>query len=94
MNNVIIYTALTLTALFSIVVLVYLNWDRGPVKSYSLLPGVAIGFVLAGLFTGGDRLVSYSFMGIGVLIALLDLRRKRPKKPRIRGDEPHESASE
>lgn len=83
----IIYTALTITALISIVLLVYFNWDKGQVRSYSLLPGVAIGFVLAGLFTGGDRLVSYSFMGIGVLIALLDLRRKRPRKPRIQEKE-------
>ncbi|MEM5774389.1 MAG: hypothetical protein AAGU05_05250 [Anaerolineaceae bacterium] len=81
MNSLVVYTALTLTALFSIVILVYLNWVKGPVKSYSLLPGIAIGFVLAGLFTGGERLVSYGFMGIGVLIALLNLRQKRPGKP-------------
>jgi hypothetical protein len=47
-------------------------------KEYRLTPlaGLAFGFVLAGIIFGDDRLISYSLLGIGVLLAVIDMYRR------------------
>jgi hypothetical protein len=37
------------------------------------MAGLAWGFVLAGILFGDDRLVGYSLMGVGVVLAIVDI---------------------
>ncbi len=45
-----------------------------PLASFSLV------FVLAGIIFGDSRLVSYSLMGIGVLLAIIDIVKNKLKR--------------
>ena len=46
------------------------------------LAGLAFGFVVAGALFGDDRLIGYALMGVGVLIAVIDIfNRSRKKHP-------------
>jgi len=42
-------------------------------QNLSPLAGLAFGFILAGIIFVDDRLVGYSLMGIGVIIAIIDI---------------------
>ena len=44
------------------------------------LAGLAFGFILLGIVFGNNRLVGYGFIGIGVLLAVVDMFRKLKKK--------------
>lgn len=44
------------------------------------LTGLAFGFIIAGIVFGDDRRIGYSLMGIGVLLAIVDMFRKLRKK--------------
>jgi hypothetical protein len=43
------------------------------------LAGLAFGFILAGIFFGTDMLVGYGLMGVGVLLAVIDIFNKARK---------------
>lgn len=52
-------------------------------KRYKLTPltGIALGFVLAGIIFGENRLVGYSLLGIGVILSVVDMfERLKSKK--------------
>jgi len=48
-------------------------------KKITSLAGIAFAFVLAGVIFGDDRLIGYSLIGIGVLIAIIDIIKNRKK---------------
>jgi hypothetical protein len=67
---------LALIAIFSFIV----RKHKEPQK-FTPLAGLAFGFVLAALFTGGDRLIGYSLFGIGIILSVIDIVRKmKPKQ--------------
>lgn len=70
MNSTQIYLLIVIAAL---ALLVYFINRRGPAKKLTPLAGLAFGFVLAGLVFGEPRLLGYSLMGIGVLLAVIDM---------------------
>ena len=37
------------------------------------MAGLAFGFVLAGILFGDDRLIGYGLMGVGVILAVIDI---------------------
>jgi len=49
-------------------------------KKVSLLGGLGLMFVLAGIIFGESRLVGYTLIGIGVLLAVIDIIIKSKKK--------------
>jgi len=68
--------------IFSIVVLAVIalllfvtSWNK-PKKELSKLAALACAFIIAGIIFGENRLVGYSLLGIGVLLALIDLYSK------------------
>lgn len=48
-------------------------------KKLTPLAGLAFGFILSGMFFSDNRLVGYGLMGIGVLLAVVDILRNRSK---------------
>ena len=37
------------------------------------LAGLAFGFIVAGIIFGGDRLIGYGLLGVGVILAVIDM---------------------
>jgi hypothetical protein len=80
MDTSIIFIPIVIATLVIIAILAFIvNRHKGEQK-LTPLTGVAFGFVLAGLFTGDDRLIGYSLLGIGVVLAIIDIVRKLKNK--------------
>jgi hypothetical protein len=74
------FILLSIAALAVIAVLfVVLARNKGGSKGSRLSPlaGLAFGFILAGLFFNENRLLGYSLLGIGVVLAVGDMIRQR-----------------
>ena len=52
---------------------------KRPVR-FNPIVGIAFALVLAGILFGDERIVGYSLIGIGVLLALIDIIKKAMKK--------------
>ncbi|MGC9443704.1 MAG: hypothetical protein ACP5E9_02030 [Candidatus Methanospirareceae archaeon] len=77
MNPSQIYIAIALVVLALIALLVFFVNKNKPGKSLTPLAGLAFGFIIAGLFLGSDnRLIGYSLLGVGVILAAIDIVRK------------------
>ena len=75
MNASQIYIVIAIVALGVIAGLVYFAGRR---KEQRLTPlaGLAFAFVLAGIIFGQERWLGYGLMGIGVILAVVDMFRK------------------
>ncbi|MBW2977014.1 hypothetical protein KY347_06225 [Candidatus Woesearchaeota archaeon] len=49
-------------------------------KMLTPLTSIAFGFIIAGIAFGDSRLIGYSLMGIGVLLAVIDIFKKLNKR--------------
>jgi hypothetical protein len=76
MNASQIFVALSIAVLAVIAVLVFLIDRSGRETKLTPLAALAFAFVVGGIVFGGDRVVGYSLMGIGVLLAFVDIVRK------------------
>jgi hypothetical protein len=76
MNPAQIYIAIALVVLAIIALFFFVNKTKTGNK-LTPLAGLAFGFILAGLFLGSDdRLIGYSLLGVGVILAIIDIVRK------------------
>ncbi len=75
-----IYIAISIVILAIIALLVFFVNKNKKAKKLTPLAGLAFGFVLAGIIFGEDRLIGYSLMGIGILLAIIDIIKKSKKK--------------
>lgn len=72
-----IYILISIIVLGIIAVLVFFVKKNDKRKSLTPLTGLAFGFVVAGIVFGDSRLVGYSLMGVGILLAVVDIFLKR-----------------
>jgi len=68
-----IYIAISIVVLALIALFVFVAGKGGRAQKLTPLAGLAFGFVLAGLFFGGERLIGYPLLGIGVVLAIVDM---------------------
>ena len=68
-----IYILIALIALAIVAIFVVFKWKRGEPKKLSRLAGLSFAFIVAGLVFGDDRLIGYSFLGIGFILAVIDI---------------------
>ena len=80
MNISQVYMAIALVALAVIAILVFVVGKKGEGKPLTPLASLAFGFVLAGILFGNDRLIGYGLMGVGVILAVVDIFNKLKKK--------------
>lgn len=73
------YIAVTIIVLMVIASLFFFGTRNRKEKRLTPLAGLAFGFILAGMFFGNNRLVGYGLMGIGVLLAVVDILRNRSR---------------
>lgn len=76
-----IYILISIVLLAIIAVLDYMISNNKKGKKLTLLTRLAFGFVLAGILLGSERLIGYSFLGVGVLLAVVDMIKKGKERP-------------
>jgi uncharacterized membrane protein len=76
MNTSQIFIAVSIVVLAAIAVLVlFVRKGRGQ-NRLTPLASLAFGFVLAGIIFGDERLIGYSLLGTGVVLAVVDMFRR------------------
>jgi hypothetical protein len=73
MNASPIYIAVSVAVLALVALLVFFVGRRRNENRLTPLAGLAWAFILAGLVFGDDRLIGYGLMGIGVILAVVDI---------------------
>ena len=73
MNTSVAYIAVSIAALTTIAILVFIAGKGKRENRLTPLAGLAFGFVLAGIIFGDDRLIGYGLIGVGVVLALVDM---------------------
>jgi len=71
-----IYIIISIAALAFTAVGMILAVRNREASKLSPLAGLAFGFILAGLLFGQDRLLGYSLLGAGVVLAVIDIFRR------------------
>jgi len=73
-----VWIAISITALVVIVVLLLISRRKGKqLLNPSNLLILGMSFVVLGIIFGDDRLIGYSFIGVGVLLSVIDAIRNR-----------------
>jgi hypothetical protein len=67
-----IYIALSIIVLAIVGLFAFLLGKRGA-NRLTPLAGIAFGFVIAGILFGEKRIIGYGLMGIGVILAIMDI---------------------
>jgi hypothetical protein len=75
-----VYIAVSIVILAIIAAAVFFAAKKREQTRLTPLAGVAFGFILAGIFFGDDRMIGYGLMGIGVILAVVDIVRKLRNK--------------
>ena len=73
MNVTQIYIAISIVVLAVIALLFILTGKSKKQNRLTPLASIAFGFILAGIVFGDDRIIGYSLMGIGVILAVIDI---------------------
>jgi len=68
-----VYIIISLVVLAVVAILAIYKWRLRQPQRLSKLAGLAFVFIMAGLIFGDNRLVGYSFLGLGVLFAVIDI---------------------
>jgi hypothetical protein len=71
-----VWIAISIAALIAIVVLLLVGRDK-QYKRPSNLALLGMSFVVLGIIFGDSRVVGYSFIGVGVLLSVVDIVRAR-----------------
>jgi hypothetical protein len=74
-----IYIIIAIVTLAVIAGLLIFTKRIQPESKLSPLAGLAVASMVAGIVFGENRLIGYSLMGLGVLIALIDIIKKLKK---------------
>ncbi|MBZ9578710.1 hypothetical protein KJA14_02565 [Patescibacteria group bacterium] len=78
MNDSQIYILISIIVLAIIAIVVILRRKKEQ-KPLSKLAALAFSLVIAGIVFGDDRLIGYSLMGAGVILAVIDIVKKSKK---------------
>jgi K+ transporter len=71
-----IYILLSVAILVIVSLLVFFISGRKKEDAFTPMTILALGFILTGILYSNDRWFSYSLMGIGVVLAIVDMLRK------------------
>ncbi len=80
MNISQMYVAVAIVVLMVIALLVFFVRKNRKENSLTPLAGLAFGFILAGILFSDNRLIGYGLLGVGVILAVVDIFNKLKKK--------------
>ena len=75
-----IYIAISIAVLAIIALLVFFVNKNKKEKKLSKLAGLSFAFIIAGIIFSDDRLVGYGLIGVGVILAIIDMIKKLKSK--------------
>ena len=67
------YILLSIVVLLVVAMLVFIIGKNRSQNRLTPLAGLAFGFIIAGVLFGENRLLGYGLMGIGLVIAVIDI---------------------
>jgi hypothetical protein len=74
MEAIQIYILISILVLLIIaIIMIFLSKNNKKQKPLTPLAGIAFAFIIAGICFGDNRFIGYGLMGIGVLIAIIDI---------------------
>jgi EamA domain-containing membrane protein RarD len=79
MNLTPLYIVISIAVLLIIAIIFFFVNKKKPEK-LSKLASLSFIFVIAGVIFGDERLISYSLIGIGIILAVIDIVIKHKKK--------------
>jgi hypothetical protein len=79
MNSLQMYIAIAVISLAVIVLLIFRVGKNPENKRLSPMASIASGFVVAGIIFAENRLIGYGLLGIGVILAVVDIYLKTKK---------------
>lgn len=79
MNPQNIYIFISIAVLLILALLMFFVARQKKEKPLTTLTSLAFAFILAGIIFGEERWLGYSLMGIGVILAVVDMIRKLRK---------------
>ena len=80
MNTSLAYVVVSIIILAVVAVLVFIIGKNRGENRLRPLAGLAFAFIVAGIVFGDDRLIGYGLMGVGVVLAVVDIfHRSRSK---------------
>jgi RsiW-degrading membrane proteinase PrsW (M82 family) len=71
-----IFIIISIAVLAVVALLIFFVFKKTKEKRLTPIAGLAFAFVLAGIIFGHDRLIGYSLLGVGVVLAVVDIVRK------------------
>ncbi len=71
------YILIAVVVLIAVVILAFVLGHREVHNRITPLAGLAFAFVVAGLIFGQDRIIGYGLLGIGVILAVIDIFQHR-----------------
>jgi len=80
MNTSQIYIVISVVVLAIIALLVFLVGKNRKDKKFTPLAGLAFGFILAGIIFVDNRLFGYGLIGVGIILAIIDIFKKLKSK--------------
>ena len=75
-----VYILISIIVLLAIMIIVFFVKRGKKKEKLTPLASISFGFVIAGIVFADNRLIGYSLMGIGILLAVIDAIRKFRKK--------------
>ncbi len=79
MNSSQIYILISIVVLAVIAAVLFIFRGKKPVGKLSTLGGLSLALMVAGIVFGESRLIGYSLIGAGVILAIVDMVRKLRK---------------
>jgi len=76
----VLFLVLSVIILLIIGILLIVAWKKKKEQRLSPLAMLGMVFVILGIVFGSDRLIGYSFLGIGVILSVFDILKNRRKK--------------
>jgi hypothetical protein len=77
-SQIYILISIIILLVIAILLIIFIKKDKKQ-KSLTPLAGIAFAFVLAGIIFGENRLIGYSLIGTGLLLAIIDIVNKLRK---------------
>jgi hypothetical protein len=75
-----IYIAIAIVVLLIVAMLVFSLGKNRKASRLTPLAGLAFAFILAGILFGENRLIGYVFLGVGVILAIMDIFYRSSRK--------------
>lgn len=68
-----LYLGIAVGGIVIVAVLVFLVGRKGQRSHLTPLAGLAFAFIISGILFGDERIIGYGLMGVGVVLAIVDI---------------------